>query len=173
MPAPALRFRPRFVVHQPKPAMPTSSTKSPRTQFFASALAALMERNGVNQVQLAAATGIAVSRINNYLHGRYRTIRPDHLGLLAGAAARTPAERLELARAYLMDLLPADLQAEVRIGAPGGAGRASGRARPEKGLLPGSTGAALAQLEALGARSAKARARMHWFAEILAEAHRA
>jgi transcriptional regulator with XRE-family HTH domain len=152
--------------------MPRSSIKSPRTQFFASALAALLERNGVNQVQLSVATGIAVSRINNYLHGKYRTIRPDHLGLLVGAAARTPAERLELVRAYLTDLLPADLQTEVAIVAAGGAGRAAGKTRPEKGLLPGSTGAALAQLEALGARSAKARARMQWFAEILAEAHR-
>jgi transcriptional regulator with XRE-family HTH domain len=62
--------------------MPISRTKSPRTQFFASVLETLMERNDVNQVQLAAATGIAVSRINNYLHGRYRTIRPDHLGLM-------------------------------------------------------------------------------------------
>jgi transcriptional regulator with XRE-family HTH domain len=151
--------------------MPKSSTKPHRTQFFSTALQVLMERNGINQVELSAATGIAVSRVNNYLHGKYRTIRPDHLGLLAGAAARTPAERLELVRAYLLDLLPADLQAEVAIGAAGGAGRASGKARSEKGLLPGSTSAALARLEALGARSAKARARIHWFAEILQEAH--
>jgi transcriptional regulator with XRE-family HTH domain len=149
--------------------MPTSRTKSPRTQFFASALETLMERNGISQVQMTAATGIAVSRVNNYLHGKYRTIRPDHLGLLAGAAARTPAERLELVRAYLLDLLPADLQAEVAIGAAGGA---AGKLRPERSLLPGSTGAALAQLEALGARSAKARERIHKFAEILGEAHR-
>ena len=152
--------------------MPASITKSPRTQFFASALEALMERNGVNQVELSAATGIAVSRVNNYLHGKYRTIRPDHLGLLAKAAARSPAERLELARAYLTDLLPEGLRAEVRVVAAGGAGRAPGRVRPEKGLVPGSTGAALARLEALAARSAKARGRMQWFAETLPEAHR-
>jgi hypothetical protein len=76
--------------------------------------------------------GIAVSRVNNYLHGKYRTIRPDHLGLLVGAAARTPAERLELVRAYLTDLLPGDLQTEVAIGAAGGAGRISGKARSER-----------------------------------------
>jgi transcriptional regulator with XRE-family HTH domain len=150
--------------------MPISRTKSPRTQFFASVLETLMERNGINQVQLAAATGIAVSRVNNYLHGKYRTIRPDHLGVLAKGAARTPAERLELVRAYLLDFLSADLQAEVRIGA---AGRSSGKVRPGRSLLPGSTGAALAQLKALGARSARARARLEWFAEILGEAHRA
>ena len=72
-----------------------------------------------------------------------------------------------------MDLLPADLQAEVQVVAAGGAKRSSAKARPEKGLLPGSTGAALARLEALAARSAKARGRLKWFAEILAEAHRA
>jgi transcriptional regulator with XRE-family HTH domain len=109
--------------------MPTSSAKPPRTQFFAAALTTLMERNGINQVQLSAATGIAVSRINNYLHGRYRTIRPDHLGLLAKAAARTSAERLGLARAYLMDLLPGDLKAEVTIVAAGAAARPTPCAR--------------------------------------------
>jgi hypothetical protein len=76
-------------------------------------------------------------------------------------------------RAYVMDLLPEDLQAEVRIGAAGGAGRASGRGRPERSLLPGSTSAALAQLKTMGARSAKAQGRIHWFAEILGEAHQA
>ena len=58
--------------------MPKS--KARRTQFFSTLLEALMERNGINQVQMGVATGIAVSRINNYLHGKYRTIRPDHLG---------------------------------------------------------------------------------------------
>ena len=152
--------------------MPRSSTKSPRNQVFASLLEALMERNGVNQVELSAATGIAVSRINNYLHGKYRTIRPDHLGLMAKAAGRTPAERLELVRTYLMDLLPEELQAEVRVVAGVGVGRAAGRVRLERSLLPGSTGAALAQLEALSVRNAQARARLRWFAQILAEAHR-
>jgi hypothetical protein len=72
-------------------------------------------------------------------------------------------------RAYLMDLLPADLQAEVVIGAPRGAGRAAGRVRQEVSLIPGSTGAALAQMKALGGRSAKARGRLHWFAEKVIE----
>jgi hypothetical protein len=45
--------------------MPRSSTKPRRTQIFASLLETLMERNGINQVELSAATGIAVSRVNN------------------------------------------------------------------------------------------------------------
>lgn len=58
----------------------------------------------IRAAKIPAATGVAASRINSYVHGKYRTIRPDH-----GAAARTPAERLELVRAYLMHLLPEDL----------------------------------------------------------------
>jgi hypothetical protein len=45
--------------------MPKSSSKPHRTQIFASLLETLMERNGINQVESSAATGIAVSRINN------------------------------------------------------------------------------------------------------------
>jgi len=152
--------------------MPTSKTKSPRTQFFASALEALMERNGVNQVQLAAATGIAVSRVNNYLHGRYRTIRPDHLGVLAKGAARTAAERGELARAYVQDLLPEELHEVVHLEVAGGGGKPSKETKSENRLLPSTASKALAELKALSVRSAKARMRMQWFAEILGEAHR-
>ena len=65
--------------------------------------------------EVAAATGIAVSRVNNYLHGKYRTIRPDHLGALAAASGKTSEERSELVRAYLLDLLPASLQGTIRI----------------------------------------------------------
>jgi len=153
--------------------MPTSKTKSPRTQFFASALEALMERNGVNQVQLAAATGIAVSRVNNYLHGRYRTIRPDHLGVLAKGAARTAAERGELARAYVQDLLPEELHEVVHLEVAGGGGKLSKETKSESRLLPSTASKALAELKALSVRSAKARMRMQWFAEILGESYRA
>ena len=82
--------------------MPRPSQPLPRrTQFFSNTLLLLMERNGINQVQLGAATGIAVSRVNNYLQGKYRTIRPDHLKLIAKAVGRTPEETGELARAYI------------------------------------------------------------------------
>jgi transcriptional regulator with XRE-family HTH domain len=131
-----------------------------------------MERNGINQVQMTAATGIAVSRINNYLHGKYRTIRPDHLGKIAKAAARTAVERGELARAYVMDLLPEELQSDLRLEVAGTGGKAAKPASPEKSLLPGAAVAAMNQLLALSVRSPKARSRMQQFAEILQEAHR-
>ena len=54
--------------------MPNFHTKPHCTQFFSAMLAAFMERNEINQVQLAVATGIAVSRINNYLQGKFRTL---------------------------------------------------------------------------------------------------
>jgi transcriptional regulator with XRE-family HTH domain len=153
--------------------MPRSRTKSPRTQFFSTALQVLMERNGINQVELSAATGIAVSRVNNYLHGKYRTIRPDHLGLLATVAARTPAERGELARAYVQDLLPEELHEVVHLEVAGGGGKPSKETKSENRLLPSTASKALAELKALSVRSAKARMRMQWFAEILGEIHRA
>jgi transcriptional regulator with XRE-family HTH domain len=137
--------------------MRKANSKSKRTQFFATTLAAIMERNKINQVQLSAATGIAVSRVNNYLHGKYRTVRPDHVALLVKAVGRTSQERGELARTYLEDLLPEELHVDIRIEV------ASGNGKPSKAT------AALAGLQALSIRSAKARKRMELFAEILAE----
>ncbi len=74
------------------------------TKYFAAALAALMEKHGVNQVQLSQ-SGIAVSRINNYLHGKYRTIKPAHLSMFCEDLAKSDIERGELVQAYLLDLI--------------------------------------------------------------------
>jgi transcriptional regulator with XRE-family HTH domain len=150
--------------------MPKS--KARRTQFFSTLLEALMERNGINQVQMGVATGIAVSRINNYLHGKYRTIRPDHLGKMAKAAARTASERAELVRGYVMDLLPEELQSDLSLEPTGATGKVPRAARPEKSLLPEAAAAAMNQLLALSVRNTKARERMQQFTEILLDAHR-
>ena len=146
-------------------------TKPSRTQFFASLLATLMERNGINQVQLAAVTGIAVSRINNYLHGKYRTIRPDHLALLAKAAGRNATERGELVCAYVKDLLPEELHGVIRLEVKGDGAKPARQAPSEKILLPATAQKALSALQAMSVRSAKARGRMQLFAEILGEIH--
>jgi transcriptional regulator with XRE-family HTH domain len=148
-----------------------SKSKAFRTQMFTTTLQTFMERNGINQVEMCAATGIAVSRINNYLHGKYRTIRPDHLALLAQTAGRTAAERGEMIRAYLLDLLPEALQGEISIETAADRGRAAKRAPVGKTLLPSTTAAALADLQSMSVRSAKARSRTQWFAEILREIH--
>jgi transcriptional regulator with XRE-family HTH domain len=154
--------------------MTTKKSKPPRTQYFSGSLMLLMEKNHINQVQLSAAAGIAVSRINNYLHGKYRTIRPDHLEALAKSVARAEGEQEELIRTYLLDLLPEGLQSKVRVESVRGGGKSQpGRAaKPERQLsMPATTAAALAELQLLGARDAKARARLEQFAEILHEAH--
>jgi transcriptional regulator with XRE-family HTH domain len=149
--------------------MTKQRTKLSRTQFFSSLLAAIMERNGISQVQLAAATGIAVSRINNYLHGKYRTIRPDHLTLLAKAAGRTGTETGELARAYVQDLLPEELHGTISLELKGGKAKPAKQPQSEKSLLPTAALTALSQLQALSVRSAEARGRIQHFAEILEE----
>lgn len=150
-----------------------SKPKTPRTQFFSATFALLLERNNVSQVELAAATGIAVSRINNYLHGKYRTIRPDHLASLARAAGKTAGERSELIRAYLLDLLPESLHGVVRIEAVAATAKPARPPVEDRNVLPQATKTALIELQRMGARSAKARERTEWFAELLREAHQA
>lgn len=149
--------------------MPRTKTRQVRTQIFSSALFATMERNAINQVQLSAATGIAVSRINNYLHGKYRTIRPDHLERMVKAVSGSAGERSELIRSYLLDLLPEALHGDIQFNAPTDKARPARAPRSEKGLLPSTTSAALAAMQAMSLRSAKARARVEYFAQILAE----
>jgi len=130
-----------------------------------------MERKGINQVQLRAATGIAVSRINNYLHGNYRTVRPDHLARLVEAVTSTEEERTALVRTYVMDLLPEALQGGIRVASVGSKVRPGRWERPERSFLPRGAVAALQALETMSVRSAKFRSRVEWFSTILREAY--
>jgi hypothetical protein len=131
-----------------------------------------MERNDVSQVDASAASSIACSRINNYLQGKYRTIRPDHLASLAQAVGRSTEERGELVRAYILDLLPESLHRIVRIQVEGSGVVPAVSGRDSRSPLPPTAADAIAQLRSLCLRNAKARARMQWFVEILREAHR-
>jgi transcriptional regulator with XRE-family HTH domain len=76
------------------------------SKLFPGCLEATMQRNRINQVQIAASTGIAVSRINNYLQGKYRTIKPDHIARIIEHVTALTFERAELVKTYLLDLLP-------------------------------------------------------------------
>jgi hypothetical protein len=58
-------------------------------KLFTAALESSMQEHGVNQVELSQRTGIAVSRVNNYLYGHYRSIKPKHAGALADAFGGT------------------------------------------------------------------------------------
>ena len=80
--------------------------KTPTTKLFPGALASAMQKNGINQVKLSAAADIAVSRINNYLQGKYRTIKPQHIDAIIEHAAPDQASRAELVKCYVLDLLP-------------------------------------------------------------------
>jgi hypothetical protein len=77
-----------------------------------------MQTHGLNQVQLAAATGIAISRVNNYLQGHYRSIKPVHVGAIAGAIGGGAAGAV-LVEAYLYDLLPPGCRGLVEVKYPG------------------------------------------------------
>jgi transcriptional regulator with XRE-family HTH domain len=148
--------------------MPRAKSPALRTQYFTACLQTLMEANELNQVTLSQNTGIAISRINNYLHGKYRTIRPDHLSLIARAAGSTAAQRADLIKTYLIDLLPEDLLADVQIQPTASKGKA---AQAGAIPLPPQGAKAIGQLIDLSSRNAQARARIAAFAEIMTEAH--
>jgi transcriptional regulator with XRE-family HTH domain len=66
-------------------------------------------------VELSERSGIAVSRVNNYLKGKYRTIRPGHVAAIAEALGGKPVDTAALVQGYLFDLLPEDCRGLVEI----------------------------------------------------------
>lgn len=84
-------------------------------KLFPGIMAVTMARNDLNQVKMSAKSGIAVSRINNYLKGKYRNIRPSHISSILDAAASNKMERAQLVEAYLMDLMPESAKGLVSI----------------------------------------------------------
>lgn len=94
-----------------------------------------MQDKGINQVRLSERTGIAISRLNNYLQGNYRTLKPGHLASICGVLGTTPSDTAPLIQAYLFDLLPASCRGLIDIRVPGS--RETGRWEvPTKGLPP-------------------------------------
>jgi len=86
--------------------------------LFAATLARLMQENAMNQVTVAERAGIAVSRINNYLHGRYRTVTKQHADALATAfgGGQSGAALIE---AYLLDLVSEECRGWIEVRYPG------------------------------------------------------
>jgi transcriptional regulator with XRE-family HTH domain len=133
-----------------------------RPKLFTAALENLMQTSGVNQVELAQRTGIAISRINNYLKGHYRTIKPPHVGAIAEALGGGAAGGV-LVEAYLFDLLPDSCRGLIEVRWPG---MKTGErwAVPTKGLSRAFAGQ-LEDLYRLCASSAKVRQRTaEWIA---------
>jgi transcriptional regulator with XRE-family HTH domain len=89
-----------------------------RTKLFSAVLEDLMQERGIKQVELGRRTGIAVSRINNYLRGNFRTITPRHLGAIVEAMGGAKVEGA-LIEAYLFDLLPNDCRGLIEVKYPG------------------------------------------------------
>ena len=100
---------------QRSPAVHHDGMNAPaRSKLFTAALENLMQERGVNQVELARRTGIAISRINNYLRGHYRTIKPGHVGAIAEALGGGAAGAI-LVEAYLFDLLPDSCRGLIEV----------------------------------------------------------
>ena len=139
---------------------------SVRTKFFSAVLENLMQERGVNQVELGRRTGIAVSRINNYVKGKYRAIRPAHAGAIAKAlgGAKTGGALVE---AYLFDLLPESCRGLIAIKHPGAP--AGGRwSLPAKGLSR-DFAAEFGELYKLCVSSVEVRQRTGLWIEVMRE----
>jgi transcriptional regulator with XRE-family HTH domain len=138
-----------------------------RPKLFPAALASAMQERGVNQVLLSERSGIAVSRVNNYLQGKYRTIKPAHLEAISAALGGTPADNAALIQAYLFDLLPEECRGLVEIRVPGA--KETGRwSVPSKGL-PKWFAAALRELYVLCASNATVRQRTAEWVKMMRE----
>lgn len=92
-----------------------------------------MQAGGVNQVTLGQRAGLAVSWVNNYLRGNYRTVRPAHLAGILRALAGTPEDTAALVEAYLFDRFPESRCGFVEIRTPR-ASKAGKKSVPTKGL---------------------------------------
>lgn len=153
-------------MRQTTPLFPSMKTLA-RSKLFSAVLASLMQERGVNQTQLSQRASLAVSRVNNYLQGKYRNIKPAHLEAISAALGGTPANNAALIQAYLFDLLPDDCRRLVEIGIPGA--KETGRWKvPSKGL-PKWFATALRDLYVLCVSSVKVRERTAGWVEIMRE----
>ncbi len=126
-----------------------------------------MQARGVSQAQLAERAGIAVSRVNNYAQGNYRTMKPAHLLAIVTALGGKPANDSLLVQAYLYDLLPERCRGTVEIRVPGA--RESGKWEvPSKGLPEGFADA-FRDLYVLCASNARVRQRTAQWVAIMRE----
>ena len=137
------------------------------SKLFSAALDSLMQERGVNQVELHRRTGIEVSRINNYVRGRFRTITPAHLAAIHEALSGDGAEAAALVQAYLLDRISGECRRWVDIRVRGA--RDAGRWQvPSKGLKP-DFAAALRDLYLLCVSDVRVRRRTAEWIAIMRE----
>jgi transcriptional regulator with XRE-family HTH domain len=126
-----------------------------------------MQAQNINQVQLSKQTGMAVSRINNYLQGSYRTVTVAHFDAICSALGSTPANKAALVQGYLFELLPNECRGNVDIRTPGA--REAGKWEvPSKGL-PKDFAEKFRDLYVLCASNPKVRRRTKEWIELMSE----
>lgn len=114
-----------------------------------------MQSRGVSQVSLAHRSGIAVSRVNQYVNGNYFIISPAHLLAVLKALAGAPVDTAALIETYLWDALPDPCRRMVEIRFPGT--KKTGHWRvPSKGL-PADFARDLERPDLLGVEHPKVR----------------
>lgn len=141
-----------------------------RPHLFPAVLDSLMQERGVKQVGLAALTGIAISRLNNYLKGNYRNVKPAHLAAIAEALGGKPADNAALVQAYLFDLLPEDCRGLVEIRVAGA--KETGKWEVPSEHLPKAFAADLRELYRLCAGHPRVRQRTAEWITIMRETKR-
>ena len=138
-----------------------------RRHLFPAALDSVMQSRSINQVTLSAKAGLAVSRVNNYLQGNYRTIKPAHLAAICKALGSTPGDTASLIQAYAYDLLPENLRGMVDIRVLGA--REAGKWEvPSKGLPP-AFAAEFADLYKLTVSNSEVRQRTAEWIQLMRE----
>ncbi len=78
--------------------------------LFSTRLRIILEKNGINQVELANRTNLTPSQIHNYLHQNFRAITKEHLDSMIQQCSKDAGERAELAKCYLLDVLPENIK---------------------------------------------------------------
>ena len=126
-----------------------------------------MQAQNVNQVKLSEQTGVAVSRVNNYLQGGYRTVSMGHLEAIVAALGNTPADKATLVQAYLFDLLPDACRGNVDIRLPGT--RETGKWEVPSRGLPKDFAEKFSTLYVLCASNAKVRQRTKEWIAVMRE----
>lgn len=83
--------------------------------LFSTRLRIILEKNGINQVELAKRTNLTPSQVHNYLHQNFRAITKEHLSSIIEECSEDIAERAELVKCYLLDVIPDSTRTYIDI----------------------------------------------------------
>jgi transcriptional regulator with XRE-family HTH domain len=83
--------------------------------LFSTRLRIILEKNGINQVELAKRTNLTPSQVHNYLHQNFRAITKEHLENIIQECSDDIGERAELTKCYLLDVIPDSLKGYLEL----------------------------------------------------------